>query len=136
VGRFQIRELLGTGAFGAVYRAYDPKLDREVALKVPQADVLEKKQLERFLPEARAAARLRHPNIVPVFEIGQDSGRYYIVTAYIPGQSLEDAIEGKGLELSRVVRIVRALAEAVVPEGRLKLAQRFIVGQERPKNLL
>jgi serine/threonine protein kinase len=57
VGRFQIRELLGTGAFGAVYRAYDPKLDREVALKVPQADVLEKKQLERFLREARAAAR-------------------------------------------------------------------------------
>jgi hypothetical protein len=57
LGRFQIRERLGAGAFGTVYRAYDPQLDREIALKVPQAGVLDSpKRVERFLREARAAA--------------------------------------------------------------------------------
>src|SRR5262245_5113863 len=67
VGRYQVRARLGAGAFGTVYRAYDPQLDREVALKVPHPDTLNSpKAVERFLREARSAARLRHPHIVPV----------------------------------------------------------------------
>src|SRR5262249_4870925 len=68
IGRYQVLDALGAGNFGAVYRAYDPQLEREVALKVPHADTLENpRAVERFLREAKAAARLRHPHIVPVF---------------------------------------------------------------------
>src|SRR5262245_20375072 len=73
IGRYRIRARLGTGAFGTVYRAYDPQLDREVALKVPHPGTLNSpKAVERFLREARSAARLRHPHIVPVYDAGQD----------------------------------------------------------------
>ena len=116
VGRFQIRQCLGWGTFGTVYRAYDPQLDREVALKVPKPEVLDRPgRVERFLREGRAAARLRHPHIIPVFEAGQDGKNYYIASAFIEGSSLAGAIvaEEKGLDIRRAVRIVRALAEAV-----------------------
>ena len=116
VGRFQVRQCLGWGTFGTVYRAYDPQLDREVALKVPKPEVLDRPgRVERFLREGRAAARLRHPHIIPVFEAGQDGKNYYIASAFIEGNSLAGAIvaEEKGLDIRRAVRIVWALAEAV-----------------------
>ena len=74
LGRFQLRELLGDGGFGQVYQAYDPRLDRDVALKVlKQADPGER-VMQRFFREARAAARLEHPNIVAVYDAGCDDG--------------------------------------------------------------
>lgn len=73
-GRFVIRDFLGEGVFGAVYRAYDPQLDREVALKVAKAAALAPERIERFRREARASAGLRHPNIVPLFEAGEADG--------------------------------------------------------------
>jgi len=79
IGRFVVLGRLGAGAFGTVYRARDPQLDREVALKVPNAGVLtDPKRVERFLREAKAAAQLRHPNIVPVFDAGRDGDLYFI----------------------------------------------------------
>src|SRR5262249_29073974 len=72
LGRFQIRRELGRGGFGVVFLAYDPRLDREVALKVPRADTLISPELrERFQREARAAAGLDHPNLVAVYEAGE-----------------------------------------------------------------
>src|SRR5262245_18904115 len=98
IGRFQIRARLGSGAFGTVYRAHDPQLDREVALKVPNPGVLNSfKRIERFLREARAAGQLRHPNIVPVFDAGKDGDTYYIASAFIDGRTLDEAIEEKGM---------------------------------------
>ena len=114
IGRFVIRKKLGAGAFGTVYRAYDPHLDREVALKLPHPAVLESpKKGERFLREAKAAARLRHPHIVPVFDAGTDNGRPYIATAFINGRPLSEAIEEGGMEYDRAARIARELAEAL-----------------------
>lgn len=114
LGRFEIRDRLGAGAFGAVYRAYDPTLDREVALKVPHAGTLNtEKRKQRFLREAKSAAQLRHPNIVPVYEAGVDGNTYYIAAAYIEGHTLADAIEGKQLDFDRSVQIVRDLAGAL-----------------------
>jgi tetratricopeptide (TPR) repeat protein len=114
VGRFVIRARLGEGAFGIVYRAYDPLLDREVALKVAKAGTLGTPQrVERFLREARSAARLRHPNIVPLFETGHAGGDYYIASALIPGQTLEEATRTRRLPTTRVAQIVRQLAEAL-----------------------
>ena len=114
IGRFEVRDKLGAGAFGIVYRAYDPHLEREVALKVPNAGTLDSpRRVERFLREAKAAAGLRHPHIVPVFDAGQDGGRYFIASAFIEGKKLADTFDEKGTELRRAARLVRELAEAL-----------------------
>ena len=114
VGRFVVRSKLGAGAFGTVYRAFDPQLQREVALKVPNAGVLDSpKRVERFLREARAAANLTHPHIVPVFDAGKDADRYYIASAFIDGNSLADTIPDGGTEYRRAATLARELAEAL-----------------------
>ena len=114
VGRFVVRGKLGAGAFGTVYRAFDPQLQREVALKVPNAGVLDSpKRVERFLREARSAANLTHPHIVPVFDAGQDGERYYIASAFIDGKSLADTIPEGGTDFRRAATLARELAEAL-----------------------
>jgi WD40 repeat protein len=114
VGRFQIRRHLGEGAFGTVYLAHDPQLDRAVAVKVPHTAVLTNpKRVERFLREARAAAQLRHPHIVPVFETGTEGGTLYIASAFVEGKPLTDTYGEGGTEFPRAVRLVRELCEAL-----------------------
>lgn len=89
LGRFEIRRELGRGSFGIVYLAYDPGLGREVALKIPRADALaDPDQRHRFQREARAAAGLDHPNLVPVYEAGEVGPVCYIASAYCPGITL------------------------------------------------
>ena len=89
LGRFQIRRELGRGGFGIVFLAYDPQLCREVALKVPRPDILVDPELRhRFHQEARAAAGLDHPNLVPLYEAGEIGPICYIVSAYCPGVTL------------------------------------------------
>src|SRR4051812_34003171 len=83
-GRYELRRLLGRGGMGAVYLAHDPQLDRLVALKVPRpVEDGPPVWRERFLAEARAAATLHHPNICPVFEVGEADSRPYLTMAYI-----------------------------------------------------
>lgn len=114
IGRFQIKLWLGRGGFGDVYLAYDPVLERQVALKVPRTKTLDTpEKIARFLREAKAAASLRHPHIVPVFDSGQDGDHYYIATAFIEGRSLSDALMDKPFSLTETAVIVRALAEAL-----------------------
>jgi tetratricopeptide (TPR) repeat protein len=89
LGRFEIRRELGRGAYGIVYLAYDPKLRREVALKVPRPESIVTPELrDRFLREAQAAASLEHPNLVPVYEVGEVGPVCYLASAYCPGQTL------------------------------------------------
>ncbi len=106
LGRFEVRTRIGGGAFGVVYRGYDPTLNREVALKVPHRGTsLSEKRKSRVLVEAKAAAQLRHPNIVPVYEAGQDGDTFYIASAFIDGQTLEDAMDkGQFQDSSLVMR--------------------------------
>jgi WD40 repeat protein len=114
IGRFEVRELLGEGAFGRVYRAYDPQLDREVALKVAKRGLLSGRAgTELFLREARAAAQMRHRHIVPVFDAGRDGERHYIASAFIPGQTLAAYLAEGNIPLVRAAQIVRQLAEAL-----------------------
>jgi len=114
IARFAVTRLLGEGAFGRVYLAYDGQLEREVAVKLAKAEtVCTPLQIERFLREARAAARLRHPHIVPLFEAGRDDTGYYIASAFIAGQTLAAALQAGRFDFVRTAQVVRALAEAL-----------------------
>lgn len=112
IGHFEIISLLGQGAFGAVYHAKDPLLEREVAIKVPHASRIATPELrQRFLREARAAAGLRHPNICPVYEIGEENDAPYIVMAFIKGQELSAVLKRRGHFTDRKAAIlVRRIA--------------------------
>ncbi len=110
IGRFQIRSALGQGGFGTVYRAYDPILDREVALKVPRVS---SPSGERLILEARAAAPLRHPNIVAVYEAGADGDELFIAAEYVEGQTLTERISGKAIDPSLAAEWAKSLAEAL-----------------------
>ncbi|HEX8203953.1 MAG TPA: serine/threonine-protein kinase [Isosphaeraceae bacterium] len=114
IGKFQIRARLGAGGFGAVYRAYDPQLDREVALKVPHPGTLDTTEaVQRFLREAKTAARLHHPQIVPVHDYGQDGPHPYIASAYIAGVPLSHEINDRVIDPHRAARIILDLAGAL-----------------------
>ncbi len=90
IGRYQILRKIGEGQYATVYRGRDPVLGRSVALKLPRPGVLPvAKMKERFLSEARALARLKHPSIIPVFELGYDQDQCFIAMALVEGQSLE-----------------------------------------------
>src|SRR5262249_24293565 len=112
IGRFVIRKYLHDGGFGTAYHAYHPHLEREVALKVPRAGTLNRpERRKRFLVDAQAAARLRHPNIVPVYDAGAEGDDCYIASAYIEGQTLRQALPSGQLSVRRAVEIILALAE-------------------------
>ncbi|MFI5459130.1 MAG: serine/threonine-protein kinase [Isosphaerales bacterium] len=114
LGRFRIVSILGEGQHATVYRAYDPVLERDVALKVPRPGVLKTaKALERFLGEAKALARLRHPRIVPVYEAGCAGERHYIAMALINGCNLAEQSVEHPLAMDRAAEIVAELAEAL-----------------------
>ena len=134
MGHFQVIEVLGKGAFGTVHRAYDSRLDREVALKVPRKGVFEtEEELKRFLREARAAATLRHPNICPVHEIGEEDGNHYIVMAYIAGRTLESlAKDEKGIEQRDALALIRKLALALEEAHREGIVHRDL----KPSNIM
>jgi len=117
IGRFKILAVLGQGAFGRVYKAHDPKLDRHVAIKVPLQSALDSPdEIDRFLHEARAAATLHHPNLCPVHEVGQDkNGAYYIVMAFVEGTTLSAFLRERKepVAAKQAALIVRKLALAL-----------------------
>lgn len=113
LGRFRLQRVLGQGGFGKVYRAYDPQLDRVLAIKVPTFSNDDTKRVQRFLTEARAAARLRHPNIVPTFESGKIDGRYFIAAQFISGRPLNEVIKAGGYERRAALEWIVDLAGAL-----------------------
>ena len=112
-GRFQLRELLGDGASGQVYQAYDPRLDRDLALKVLRQTDPGERVMERFFREARAAARLDHPNIVAVYDAGWEAGRCWIAYQLVGGRTLLRQRDHQRFELVELVQIIRDLADAL-----------------------
>lgn len=116
LGRFEIQRELGRGGLGIVYLAHDPVLKRQVAIKIPRPEALLSDSLRtRFAREGEAAARLTHPNIVPVYEVGQVGITPYIAAAYCEGPSLASWLHGQGTPPKPQVaaRIVALLADAV-----------------------
>jgi serine/threonine protein kinase/dipeptidyl aminopeptidase/acylaminoacyl peptidase len=113
LGPYEILSLLGSGGMGEVYRALDPRLGREVAIKILPPERMDEERRRRFEQEARAASNLNHPNIVTIHDIGAGGGRDFIVMEYVPGKSLDRLISRQGMPLGEVLRIAIPIADAL-----------------------
>ncbi len=113
--RFELRSELGIGSFGYVFCAWDPRLERVVALKVQRAgNLASAEEVERFLREARSAAQLKHPGIVSLYESGQtDDNVWYLVSEYIDGMTLEEQLKQGAIPPHEAAGIVLELADAL-----------------------
>ena len=117
--RYAVENLIGQGGMGKVYKAHDTKLDRDVAIKIlPEQFANDAKYIEQLYREARAAARLTHPNVVTIHDIGEQEGIPYIVMEYVEGQTLKETLRSRFDPLSSddilhiVVQVCHALALA------------------------
>jgi predicted Ser/Thr protein kinase/c-di-GMP-binding flagellar brake protein YcgR len=112
LGHYQLGPLLGEGGFGRVYRAYDTRLMRDVAIKVLVGDSITPQSLERFLIEARSVARVSHPAVVTIFEIATGP-RYYIVMELIHGEPLSQLLSRATITPARAIYLIRQVLDAL-----------------------
>src|SRR6516225_808995 len=137
IGRYRIEALLGTGAMGEVYRAHDPAIDRLVAIKVVRPELVAgsggEQLLERFRREARAAGRRFHPNIVAIWDFGDDHGMPFLVMELVEGQSLDRVIKSSGtLPPGRSVAIITQVLNALGFAHEIGIVHRDI----KPSNIM
>lgn len=134
LGRFQLLELLGKGGMGVVYRAYDPLLDRRVAVKVVAIDGDDARQ--RMIREAKALARLNHPNVVTIHEVGEDRGELFVAMELVDGGTLESWCrahpERTPERTAKVLELAAAALEGLVAAHALGIVHRDV----KPANLL
>lgn len=131
IGRFQVEALLGRGGMGEVYKAFDPTLQRTVAVKTVRPDIDRPEYLDRLMREAQACARLSHPHIVTVFEAGQIDGIVYIAMEYLQGENLSQVLERKDLSFEGKIRIL-ASAARVNSAAPIRSSHRPVTDRPRP----
>src|SRR5687767_13514545 len=130
LGRYKIIGELGRGAMGAVYRAVDPVIDREVAIKtllpnLPPEVMLEVRQ--RFLREARSAGRLSHPNIVTIYDVGEQGGVAYIAMELLKGHSLLQILQHpQRLAFNTIANVIAQVADALDVAQQYKIVHRDV----------
>ncbi|MCX5748327.1 MAG: serine/threonine-protein kinase [Proteobacteria bacterium] len=139
IGRYEVIKIIGKGAMGIVYKARDPLLDRVVAVKTIMAPQGQGKRvrsafLERFQREAKAAAKMQHPAIVTIFDVGVDeeSSAPFMVLEYLPGESLADRLDRVRIPISRCVTTALDLASALAFAHRQRIVHRDV----KPANVL
>ncbi len=130
--RYQIVRELGRGGMGVVYLARDPMLDREVAVKVITPDALSTDAVERFKREARVVAKMDHPAIVNVYDIGEHAGALFFVMPYVPGSSLRALLRDRSLSLGDVIDIGIQVSDALEYSHTKGVIHRDI----KPENIL
>src|SRR5271155_5702744 len=112
-GPYEILGRLGSGGMGLVFRAWDERLHREVAVKLLQDNYKMPGMRERFLQEARAASGLNHPNICTIFDIGEQDGNPYLVMELLEGETVKDRIVYGGLPVEEIVGYAIEIADAL-----------------------
>ena len=137
LGKYEIRRELGRGAMGVVYEGYDPLIKRSVALKTIRADQLAGENAEtviaRFRREAQAAGRLSHPNIVSIYDFGEEEGVWYIAMEFVNGRELKDYFQGnERFSTADIVRIMTKLLDALDYSHRQGVIHRDI----KPANII
>ena len=113
IGRYRVDRELGRGGMGVVYAAYDEQLDRPVAIKTIAATAPDEQARERFQREARSAARVRHPNVCHIYEIGEDGRDLFIAMELLDGESLGDRLARGPLPLSEAVDVALSILSAL-----------------------
>ena len=135
LGRYKILGELGRGAMGAVYRAVDPLIERDVAIKtlLPELppEVMEEVR-ERFIREARSAGRLNHPNIVTIFDVGEQDGVAYIAMELLEGRSLQQVMKERRLPFEESAELVAQVADALDAAYQFKIVHRDV----KPANVM
>src|SRR4051794_19477395 len=132
IGRFEVLGCLGVGGMGEVYRARDPHLQREVAIKVlPAAFSRDPDRQRRFEQEARAAGSLNHPNIVAVYDVGLHDGATWIVAELLVGETLRQRMDGRPLSPRAVVDYAIQIASGLAAAHERGIVHRDI----KPANL-
>ncbi len=127
VSHYRILDRLGAGGMGAVYKAEDTRLGREVALKFLHEEIAaEPYAVERFRREARAASSLNHPNVCAVYDVGEYQGRHFIVMELLEGRSLRDVIGEKPLPIERALSLGIQVAEALEAAHRKGIVHRDV----------
>src|SRR2546428_9744775 len=111
LGPYEIVAWLGAGGMGGVYRARDPRLGRDVAIKlIPETFATDPSRLHRFEQEARAAGQLNHPNILAVYDVGTHDGAPYIVSELLEGETLRSRLHGGALASRKALDYARQTA--------------------------
>src|SRR5438093_892164 len=115
IGKYRLINRIGQGAMGEVFKAHDPSLNRMVAVKTISSSLGTESELRRrFLREAQSAARLNHPNIITVYDFGEEQGRIYMAMELLEGQDLKDLIGGRALpELEHKLDVMEQVCEGL-----------------------
>ena len=114
VGRYELEGVLGAGAMGIVHRGWDPELRRHVAIKLVRPERASEAARARTLREARSLARIQHPNVIAVHDVGEHAGQIYLATEFVDGETLEAWVQGKSADeiLDAWIQVARGLAAA------------------------
>src|SRR5947207_3514320 len=133
IAHYRIMEPIGAGGMGTVYKAYDKKLHRVIALKLlPQEYLSHPDRRRRFLQEARAASALNHPHILTVYEVGEDDGKPYIAMEYVEGETLRQKIRARALQIKDTLDIAIQIAEGLGKAHEIGIVHRDL----KPENLM
>ncbi|HET7433624.1 MAG TPA: protein kinase [Thermoanaerobaculia bacterium] len=132
IGPYSTIRQLGSGAMGEVFLARDPQLGRQIAIKLLPSDVTSAEQLARLRHEARTASSLNHPNIVTIYEIGDDGGRGFISMEYIEGQTLREILGSGAMPIRKALQIGAQIADGLAAAHKRGLVHRDL----KPENIM
>jgi eukaryotic-like serine/threonine-protein kinase len=132
-GRYEIRGKIGEGGMGEVYSATDLELDRNVAIKLlPNEFTVDEERRSRFRQEAKVVSALNHPNVITIYEIGENDFGHFLATEYVEGKTLRELIKRESLTLNRILRIIEQSANALVAAHGAHIVHRDV----KPENIM